>query len=63
MPLHIDELNSDTFYNEIQPLPLLTDFCKKENIPFNMNERRLFQLAKSEYIKDSFYHALAQFIH
>ena len=46
-----------------KPLQTFTQFCKLKNIPFNMNEKRFYQIAKHEYSKNSWYYALAHFFH
>ena len=46
-----------------KPLQTFTQFCKQKNIPFNMNEKRFYQMAKHEYSKNSWYYALAHFFH
>ena len=44
-------------------LPTLTQYCKQQNIPFSMNERRFYLRAKHEHSKNSFYHGVAALFH
>lgn len=44
-------------------LPTMLKYCRQQNIPFNMNEKRFYQIAKYEHSKNSWYHALASFFH